>query len=58
MPPASTLPGDVKLIRVYVIAEDAYGIKTWLMKPFVSRGIANDERIFNQRKGKNSSVYR
>ena len=51
MPTAIPLPGDDKPMGYYryIIADDAFGMKTWLMKPFSRRNLANDERIFNYR---------
>lgn len=49
MPTATPLPGDDKPMGYYIIADDAFGMKTWLMKPFSRRCLANDERIFNYR---------
>jgi hypothetical protein len=49
MPTATPLPGDDKAMGYFIIADDAFGMKTWLMKPFSRRGLANDERIFNYR---------
>ncbi|XP_071105184.1 uncharacterized protein [Haliotis cracherodii] len=47
--PAAPLPGDDRPMSYYIIADDAFGMNTWLMKPFSRRGLANDERIFNYR---------
>ena len=47
MQAASPLPGDEKPMEYYITADDAFGMKTWLTKPFSRRGLANDKRIFN-----------
>ena len=49
IPTPSPLPGDDKQIGYYIIGYDAFGMKTWLMKPFLRRSHENDERIFNYR---------
>ena len=49
IPPAAPLPGDDRPMSYYIIADDAFGTNTCLMKPYSRRGLANDERIFNYR---------
>ena len=49
IPTPSPLPDDDKPIGYYIIGDDAFGMKTWLMKPFSRRSLENDERIFNYR---------
>ena len=49
IPTPSPLPGDDKPIGYYIIGDDAFGMKTWLMKPFSRRSFENDERIFKYR---------
>ncbi|KAH3843207.1 hypothetical protein DPMN_116718 [Dreissena polymorpha] len=34
MPEATPLPGDDRPIGYYIIADDAFAMRTWLMKPF------------------------
>jgi hypothetical protein len=49
LPTSNPLPGDDKPMGYYFIADDAFGMKPWLMKPFSRQGLAYDERIFDYR---------
>ena len=49
MPEATPLPGDDRPIGYYIIADDAFAMRTLLMKPFSRRGLEKDERILNYR---------
>jgi hypothetical protein len=33
----------------FLVADDAFALRTWLMKPFSKRGLDHDERVFNYR---------
>ena len=50
-PPAEPLPNDDHVIHVpyFFIGDDAFALRTWMMKPFGHRNMAIDERIFNYR---------
>ena len=47
LPDPEPLPGDDKNIPYFIIADDAFALRTWLMKPFGARNLTNEERIFN-----------
>jgi hypothetical protein len=49
LPPPEPLPGDDKDVPYFIIGDDAFGLKTWMMKPFGSQMLPHDERIFNYR---------
>jgi hypothetical protein len=49
IPLAAKLPNSERVAPYVVIADDAFPMKTYLMKPFGHRGLSNDERIFNYR---------
>lgn len=49
LPTATPFPGDDKPLGYYIIADDAFGMRTWLMKPFSRRCLSYEERIFNYR---------
>lgn len=44
------------VVRDFLIADGAFDSKTWLIKPFFRRGLANNERIFNYRQSKTRHV--
>ena len=49
MPPAELLPGDDRPIPYFFIGNDAFALKTWMMKPFTTHNMTVTERIFNYR---------
>ena len=48
-PDAEPLPGDDRDMPYFIAGDDAFPLKTWLMKPFSARGIDVRCRIFNYR---------
>ena len=42
-------PSDAKDMPYFIIGDDAFPLRTWLMKPFSRRNLENDQRIFNYR---------
>ena len=48
-PNAAPLPGDDKDIPFFLIGDDAFALSTWMMKPYSTRNLEHDERIFNYR---------
>lgn len=49
VPPSRPLPNDDQRIPYFIIADDAFALRTWLMKPFPHRLLSKTERIFNYR---------
>ena len=50
LPPPEPLPGDDTPTDYFFIGDDAFPLKTWLMKPYTRATIDDDEqRIFNYR---------
>ena len=49
LPPPEVLPGDDRPIPYFLIGDDAFALKTWMMKPFSARNLSLEERIFNYR---------
>ena len=49
MPPDEPLPMDDRPMPYFIIGDDAFPLRTWLMKPFSRRHMPNDERLFNYR---------
>ena len=48
-PDAEPLPNDDKDMPYFIIGDDAFPLRTWLMKPFSRRNLDDPERIFNYR---------
>jgi len=48
-PPPDELPHDDRVMPYFIAADDAFALRTWLMKPFSKRQLTNPERIFNYR---------
>ena len=42
-------PIDERLIPYYIVGDDAFSLKTWLMKPFAHRNLTREQRVFNYR---------
>lgn len=49
LPPQTALPGDDTPIPHFLIGDDAFPLRQWLMKPFSSRHLSDEERIYNYR---------
>jgi hypothetical protein len=49
IPPPDTLPGDDKPVPYFLIGDDAFTLRTWMMKPFSLRNLTDQQRIFNYR---------
>ena len=48
-PVADHLPNDDQDTPYFIIGDDAFALRTWLMKPFGGRNLQLPERIFNYR---------
>ena len=48
-PAADPLPNDNRDTHYFIIGDDAFPLRTWMMKPFSRRNMDHDERIFNYR---------
>ena len=49
LPPDTTLPNDDRPLPYHIIGDDAFALKTWLMKPYSHRSQVHHERIFSYR---------
>ncbi len=49
LPAAVPLPNDDRSTPFFIIGNDAFPLRTWLMKPFSRRNMEMDEHIFNYR---------
>lgn len=48
-PDPHLLPGNDNDIPYFLVGDDAIPLRTWIMKPYSSRGLTHEERVFNYR---------
>ena len=48
-PPAEALPNDNEDVQYYLIGDNAFALRSNMMKPYSHHGMADDEMIFNYR---------
>ena len=48
-PQPDPLPNDNQDVHYFIIGDDAFSLRTYLMKPYSSRNLTHEERIFNYR---------
>lgn len=49
LPPAEPLPGGQEDVPYFIIGDEAFPLRPWLLKPIPRRGLGQEERIFNYR---------
>ncbi|XP_062389288.1 uncharacterized protein LOC134077601 [Sardina pilchardus] len=49
IPPPSPLPGSDKIIPYYLVADEAFPLKAYIMKPYARRGLTEEQQLFNYR---------
>ena len=49
VPPPAPLPGRELVVLYVITGDDAFGLKTFLMKPYPLSGLSNERRIYNYR---------
>lgn len=49
LPPSSHIEGIVTDMPFVILADDAYQLKTYIMKPYSRRNLSHEEKIFNYR---------
>ena len=49
LPPRTLLPHDDQPLPHFIAGDDAFGLRTWLLKPNPHQGMTREERIFNYR---------
>ena len=49
VPAAEPLPGDDRPMPYFLIEDDVFSLRTWLMKPCSGRGLPDNQKIFNYR---------
>ena len=48
-PAPDPLPNDDQATPHYILGDDAFGLRTYLIKPYGQRGLTRDQRIYNYR---------
>ena len=43
LPPPQPIPGDDRPMPFFIVGDDAFPLRTWLMKPFANRGLTHRE---------------
>ncbi|XP_054648873.1 putative nuclease HARBI1 [Dunckerocampus dactyliophorus] len=51
-PQPDPLPNDSQDVPYFIIGDDAFSLRTYLMKPYSTRNLTKEERIFNYRLSK------
>ncbi|KAK3101288.1 hypothetical protein FSP39_002411 [Pinctada imbricata] len=49
LPPPDHLPNDDRNIPYFLLGDDAFALRTFMMKPYSKRQLTDEERIFNYR---------
>ncbi|XP_062584031.1 putative nuclease HARBI1 [Saccostrea cucullata] len=49
LPDPEPLPHDDRPIPYFLVGDDAFPLRSWMMKPYSNRNMTNEERIFNYR---------
>lgn len=49
LPDPEPLPGLTENLPYFFLGDDAFALRTWMMKPYSRIGLGHDERIFNYR---------
>ncbi len=52
LPLAEPLPQDDRNIPFFILGDDAFPLRTWLMKPYSMRGMTQEQRVFNYRQSR------
>lgn len=48
-PQPDPLPNDHQDVPYFIVGDDAFSLRTYLMKPYTNRNLTHEERIFNYR---------
>jgi hypothetical protein len=49
IPTPTPLPHDTEPLPYFLVADEAFPLRTWLMKPYPRRGLSFHQRIYNYR---------
>lgn len=56
LPDPEPLPGDDRDIPFFLVGDDAFALRPWMMKPFSARYLTREERIHNYRTSRGRRV--
>jgi len=48
-PEPDPLSGDTQDVPYFLVGDDAFGLRTYMMKPYANRDMTREQRIFNYR---------
>jgi hypothetical protein len=55
-PEPDPLPGDTQDVPYFLVGDDLFGLRTYMMKPDANRDMTREERIFNYRLSRDRRV--
>ncbi|XP_060081098.1 putative nuclease HARBI1 [Ylistrum balloti] len=56
LPPPERLPNDNDISPYFIVGDDAFPLRTYLMKPYSHHYLEHDERVFNYRTSRGRRV--
>ena len=57
IPKESTLPGSNQVFPFVLVADDAFPLKDYIMKPYSQHGLTAEKRVFNYRLSRTTRIF-